>query len=327
MTMQRRAVLASALGSAVWPQASMAQGGGRMARIGWVTAQREASLAPYVATFRAGLADLGRVEGRNLAIEFRYGNDVVERVPELVEDLVRLPVDVIVAQGAAVETINGMSLKIPVVYVTSGDPVASGFAESLARPHPNMTGLTFMSVEFNGKRLELLREIVPQLRRVAIIANPEHPGEDLERTFSFEAGRRLGLSVQLFATRTIDDLTAAFATMAREPPQGLTLFSDGFAVQHRQRIIDAAMRLRVPVLAGWAVFAESGALCSYGPRLSDSYRRLAYYADRILKGAKPADLPIEQPATFEMVVNLKSAGALALAVPTSVLLRADRVIE
>ena len=148
----------------------------------------------------------------------------------------------------------------------------------------------------------------------------------LPQASTAQGGGRMG-RIGWVATRTIDDLTAAFATMAREPPQGLTLFSDGFAVQHRQRIIDAAMRLRVPVLAGWAVFAESGALCSYGPRLSDSYRRVAYYADRILKGAKPADLPIEQPATFEMVVNLKSAGARALAVPTSALLRADRVIE
>ena len=327
--MKRRTLLSSVLvaAGASLPRVSTAQVAGRPARIGWVTAQRAASLAPYVATFRAGLADLGRTEGRDVAIEFRYADDVPERVPSLVDELVRLPVDVIVAQGEAVSTINEMKLTVPIVYVTSGDPVLSGFADSLARPHPNMTGLTFMSVEFNGKRLELLREIVPTSRRVAIIANPEHPGEVNERAYSVDAGRKLGLSVQLYATRTGDDLTAAFATMARDPPQGLILFSDGFAVQNRVRIIEAATRLRIPVLAGWAVFAESGAVCTYGPRLSDSYRRLAYYVDRILKGAKPAELPIEQPATFEMVVNLKAAQDLGLAIPPAVLLRADRLIQ
>jgi len=324
---KRRTLLLPALAGAMCPPSPVwAQVTGRMARVGWITAQRAASLGPYIATFRAALADLGRVEGRDLAIEFRYGDDVVERVPPLIDELIRLPADVIIAQGVAVNVISTMNLKVPVVYVTSGDPVASGFAESLARPRPNMTGLTFMSVEFNGKRLELLREIVPQLRRVAIIANPEHPGEQNERAFSIDAGKRLGLAVQFFATRTPDDLTAAFAAMASDPPQGLTLFSDGFAVQNRGRIIDAATRLRIPVLAGWAVFAESGAVCTYGPQLSASYRRLAYYVDRILRGAKPAELPIEQPATFEMVVNLKAAQALGITIPPAVLLRADRVI-
>jgi putative ABC transport system substrate-binding protein len=190
-----------------------------------------------------------------------------------------------------------------------------------------MTGLTFMSVEFNRKRLELLREIVPDLRRVAILANPEHPGEDRERAFTLQVGQDLGMDVTLFETRKVDDLDAAFAAIARDPPQAISLFSDGFAVQNRQRIIDAATRLRVPVVAGWAVFAESGALFSYGPLLMDSYRRLAYYVDRILKGATPSELPIEQPATFELVLNQKTAAMLSLRVPTSVLIRADRVIS
>lgn len=301
--------------------------GAPMARIGWVTAQRAESLAPYLAAFRAGLSGFGLVEGRNLTIDYRYGDDVVDRVPVLVDDLVRRGVQLIVAQGAAVTLLDRLRPQVPIVYVTSVDPVAAGFADSLARPRPHMTGLTFMSVEFNGKRLELLREIVPALRRVAIVANPEHPGEDRERSFSIDVGRRLGIDVTLFATRTAADLDAAFASIGRKPPQAISLFSDGFAVQYRQRIIDAANRLRIPVVAGWAVFAESGALCSYGPRLIDSYQRLAYYVERILKGAKPAELPIEQPTTFEMVLNRRTANALGLALPQSVLVRADRVID
>ncbi len=325
--MKRRTLLASTLAVASLPRSVVAQTSKKVIRIGWLTAQRAASLAPYVATFRAALADLGYVEGRNLMIDFRYGDDALERVPELATELVRLPVDLIVAQGAAVPEIKQLGLKVPVVYVYSGDPVLAGLADSLARPRGNMTGLTFMAVEFNGKRLELLREIIPRLRSVAIIANPEHPGEQRERGYSEEAGSRLGFGIQYFPARTRDELADVLTAMTSNPPQAISVFADGFAVQNRQSIIDFAMRVRAPVISGWPVFADSGALCTYGPRLSDSYRRLAYYADRVLKGAKTADLPIEQPATFEMIVNLKTASALGLTIPQSVLLRADRVIS
>ncbi len=166
--------------------------------------------------------------------------------------------------------------------------------------------------------------MVPKLRNVAIIANPEHPGEQRERDYSEEAGRKLGLAIQYFPARTRDELMRAFVTMAANLPQAILLFADGFAIQNRQGIIDFAMSHRIPVISGWPVFAESGALCTYGPRLSESYKRLAYYADRVLKGTKTADLPIEQPAKFEMVINLKTAKALGLTIPQSVLLRADR---
>ena len=325
--MKRRTLLASTLAIASLPRGVVAQASKKVFRIGWLTAQRAASLAPYVEVFRAALAELGYVEGRNLTIDFRYGDDAVERVPELANELVKLPVDLIVAQGAAVPEIKKLGLKTPVVYVFSGDPVVAGLADSLARPRGNMTGLTFMAVEFNGKRLELLREIIPKLRNVAIIANPEHPGEQRERSYSEEAGSRLGLGIQYFPARTHDELAGVLVAMASNPPQAISVFADGFAVQNRQSIIDFAMRHRTPVISGWPVFAESGALCTYGPRLSESYRRLAYYADRVLKGAKTADLPIEQPAKFEMVINLKTASALGLTIPQSVLLRADRVIE
>jgi len=325
--MKRRMFLAATLVISSLPRMLAAQSESKPVRIGWLTAQQASSLVPYIGAFRAGLADLGYVEGRNLRIDFRYGDDTLERVPALAEELVRLPVDLIVAQGAAVATISQLHLSIPVVYVFSGDPVSAGLADSLARPRGNMTGLTFMAAAFNGKRLELLREMMPALSRVALIANPEHPGSELERAYSEEAGRRLGLAIEYFPTSTYDELIRAFAAMATRPPQAISLFADGFAVQNRQSIIEFGMSQRAPVISGWAVFAKSGALCSYGPQLSSSYRRLAHYVDRIHKGAKPADLPIEQPTQFELVLNLRTAKALNLAMSSSLIVRADEVIE
>jgi ABC-type uncharacterized transport system substrate-binding protein len=312
-------------GAAAFPLAARAQP--RVARIGWLTAQQASSLAPYVDAFRASLAGLGYEEGRNLVIEFRYGDDAIERVPDLAAELVGLPVDLIVAQGAAVSVVSTLKLPVPVVYVFSGDPVSAGFAESLAQPRGNMTGLTFMAADLNGKRLEFLREIVPDLRRVAIIANSEHPGEHLERAYSEETAKRLGIALAYFPTRTRDELTQAFDAMAGAPPQAISLFADGFAIQNRHRIMDFAMGHRAPVVSGWRVFAQSGALFTYGPRLAESYRRLAHFVDRVLKGAKPAELPIEQPASFQLVVNLRTAKTLGLTVPPSVLGRADDLIE
>ena len=190
-----------------------------------------------------------------------------------------------------------------------------------------MTGVTLMAVEFNGKRLELLQEIVPDLRRVAIVGNPEHPGAHLERAFSEETARRLDLAIEYLPTRTRDELTSVLSAISAHPPQAISLLADGFAIQNRQTIIDFAMRHRAPVISGWPIFARSGAVCTYGPRLTESYGRLAYYIDRILKGAKPDDLPIERPTKFEFVINLRTAKALGLTIPPSLLVRADEVIE
>jgi len=326
--MKRREFI-SLLGSAViaCPVATRAQQATKVARIGWLTAQREASLTPFIDALRTAFVDLGYYEGRNLAVEYRYGDDAIERVPEFAAELVRLPVNLILAQGAAVAVVAKLGLPIPVVYVFSGDPVSAGFADSLAHPRGNMTGLTFMAAELNGKRLELLRDLIPDLRRVAIVANPAHPGEHLERAYTEEHGRYLGLNTDYFATRTRDELERALTTMAKDPPQAISLFADGFAIQYRQSIVEFGMNYRIPVVSGWPVFAKSGAIFTYGPHLASSYSRLAYYADRILKGARPSELPIEQPTKFELVVNLRTAKALGLEMPTSLLLRADEVIE
>jgi len=299
----------------------------RAARIGWLTAQRPASLVPFVQAFRSALADLGFVEGRNLTIDFRYADDDASKVAALADELVRLPVDLIVVQGEAVLEIKSMPLPVPVVYAYSGDPVIAGLAESLARPKPNMTGLTYMAVELNGKRLELLREMAPSIRRVALLANPAYPGESGERANSLATAGRIGFDVRYVGARNGDELKAAFATMAADKAQAISLLADSFTVQNRSSIMAFANEQRIPVVSSWPVFAEAGALCTHGPRLADSYRRLAYYVDRVLRGTKPADLPIEQPTTIETIVNLKTADALGLKVPQSVLVRADRVIR
>lgn len=329
--MQRRHFLTSTgalvLAPALAAPPAVAQVPARLVRLGWLTAQTAASLAPSIAVVKAGLADLGYVEGRNLAIEFRYGDGAVERVAGLAAELERLQVDLILAQGAAVPVTRKLALKTPVVYVFSGDPVLAGLADSLAQPGGNMTGLTFMAAELNAKRLEMLREISPRLRQVAVIGNPDHPGAPVERAHAEQAGRQLGLSLRYFPTATRAELDTALDRLAASPPEAISLFADGFAIEHRQRIIDFGLTHRAPVVCGWPVFARSGALFTYGPKLDDSYRRLAYYADRIVKGAKPADLPIERPTTFELVVNLKTAALLGLTVPPSVRLRADDVIE
>jgi len=325
--MKRRMLLSAPLILAPLAGRSGAQGAAKVARVGWLTAQRAASLAPSLEVLRAALADLGYVEGRTIVFEFRFGDDAIGRVPELAAELERIPVDLIMAQGEAVTVLSKLPLKVPVVYVYSGDPVAAGLADSLARPRGNMTGLTFMAAELNGKRLELLQEIVPDLRRVAIVANPEHPGAQVERDYSEQAARRLGLAIRFFPTRTRDELDRAFSAMSQETPQAISLFADGFAIQNRQAIIDFAMKQRIGVISGWPVFAQSGALCTYGPRLTESYRRLAYYVDRVLKGGRPADLPIEQPTQFQLVVNMKTARTLGLPVPPALLARADDVIE
>ena len=328
--MRRRDLLFLSAASVALPQLGQAQAStsqARSVRIGWLTAQRPPSLVPYVQAFRDALAGHGFAEGRNLTIDFRYGDDDASRVAALAEELVRLPVDLIVVQGEAVLEIRALKLPLPVVYAYSADPVVAGLAESLARPNANMTGLTYMAVELNGKRLELLREMAPSIRRVALLANPVYPGEVGEQANSEATARRIGFDVRFVGARNADELTAAFAKMTGARTQAISLLADSFTVQNRGAIMAFATAERIPVVSSWPVFAQAGALCTHGPRLVDSYRRLAYYADRVLRGTRPADLPIEQPQTIETIVNLKTAEALGIKVPQSVLVRADQLLS
>lgn len=325
--MDRRAFLGFVASTAALPQVAVAQNNVKAVKIGWLTAQQETSLTPYLAAMRQGFGELGYVEGQNLSINYRFGNDQLDRVPELAVELVKSGVELIVAQGAAVSKIARQSLPIPIVYIFSGDPTAAGFADSLSRPRGNMTGVTMMAAELNSKRLEILRDIVPRLRHVAIIANPEHHGVNLERANSEETAQRLGIEIRYYPTASLAQLDSALTAIKDNPAQAISIFSDGFAVQNRKVIFDYAADQRIPAVAGWSVFARSGAICTYGPLQSEQYRRLAAYVDRIIKGAKPSELPIQQPSKFETVVNLRTAKALGLSIPPALLASADEIIE
>jgi putative ABC transport system substrate-binding protein len=324
--MKRREFIGCAAGAVAWSLARPARAA-PPTRIGWISASQPAATALFLDVVRGGLADLGHTEGQGYVLEARYGEDSLDRVPSLIDELRKHPVDIIVTVGTATSMVVDRVRDIPVLFVVSGDPVIAGFAESLARPGRNSTGLSLLSVEMNGKRLELLREIVPTLRQVAIIASPWHAGEKSERAQSEETARRLEIDIRYFATPSRDAVNEAFAAISANPPDALLAFPDPITIQSRQAMADLALRLRIPFIAGWPIFAESGALCTYGPRLVESYRRLAYYVDRVLKGANPAELPIELPRVFQLVVNLKTAKALDLTLPPSLLARADTVIE
>lgn len=325
--LSRRSMVGWAATLLAVPQDTEAQVPQRPARIGWITAQQPASLSPYLEALRAGLAEQGYAAGRNITIEYRYGNDDLKAVPSLARELAALPVDLLVSQGAATWEIVKLDLQLPIVYIVSADPVSAGFAESLARPLGNKTGLTLMSFEFAAKRLELLQEMVPNLQKVVVIGNPEHAGSELERAYSEETAHRLDLVIGYLPTPTRTALDTALEAIEREKPQAISLLADGFAIEHRAIIMEAADKLRIPVISGWPAFAQSGALCTYGPRQTESYRRLAYYIARVLNGSRPSDLPIERPTQFELVINLKTARALGLNIPPSVLARADEVID
>lgn len=322
----KRRTFASSLVVASLGDIVAAQSGARVFRVGWIVGTSAAASAPFLDALRSGLADLGYVEGSNLVIVARYADDVLERIPALTQELLRIPVDVVVTQGPATWAVVKVVTSLPVVYVFSADPVEAGFAASLARPAGTATGLTLMLVELNGKRMELLQEIMPGLRRTTIVANPDHRGEHLERADSERSASRLGISIQYLPVRSDADVDAAFSSIAAGGSEAIVVLPDPVTIRNRQRIIDFGMGRRLPVIGGWAEFARSGALFSYGPKLTASYRRAAYYVDRILKGAKPADMPIERPSVFELVVNLKTARTLGIAVPQSLMLRANDVL-
>jgi putative tryptophan/tyrosine transport system substrate-binding protein len=310
--------------AAAWPLTARAAG---PAHIGFVSSLNPSAASDFLDALRDGLAAHGYSEPGTLKISPVFADNVLERVPALVEELERRRVNVIVTHAAATTSVVKGYRTIPAVYEFSADPVTLGIAVDLAHPLFNATGVTLMLAELNSKRLEVLREIEPNIRRIAVIANPLHPGSEFERKDSETKARQLGMEISFFPTPNREELDRALGAIEASPLQAMLLFSDAFVVEHRKQIIDFAMRRGMPIISGWAVIADSGALCTYGPRLVESYRRVAYFVDRILKGAKPSELPIEQPTVLEFVVNLRSAKALGITIPPAVLARADRVIE
>lgn len=279
--------------------------------------------------FERGLRDLGWTPGRNIVIEYRYAEGRAERLPELAAELVRLPVDVIVASApAGVRAAQQATRTIPIVMSTLPDPVGEGFVPSLARPGGNITGLTLDSEDLAGKQVELLKEALPKLSRIAVLRNPSSPGWDVGRRHIEAAARRLKLEVKDFPVSRAADLPPAFAAMSQAGVEAVLVRRDVLVIErNRSEVVALAAQRRLPAMYNFRQFAESGGLMSYGANVNDIHRRSAGFVDRILKGAKPGDLPVEQPTTFELVINLKTARALGLTIPPALLLRADAVIE
>jgi putative ABC transport system substrate-binding protein len=291
--------------------------------------ERKAPKHALVDAFRQRLRELGWVEGQNIVIDYRYAEDRVDRLPDLAAELVRLKVDLIVSFGTqGVTAAKNATETIPIVMIAVRDPVGTGLIASLARPGGNVTGVSgYAGLEIVAKQLELLKETVPKIRRVAILSNPANAYHQLAIREVNVAARSLGVQLQLLEARGPNEFDGAFAAMAKERVGGLLVLSDATFNNHRTRLADLAARSRLPAAYGVRESVEAGGLMSYGTSFLDLHRRSAAYVDKILKGAKPADLPVEQPTKFELVINLKTAKALGLEVPPTLLARADEVIE
>ncbi len=308
------------------PLAAEAQQAGRVYRIGFLSGA--ASPLPNHRGFHEGLRALGWHDGQNLVIEYRWAAGRYERMAEMAADLVRLEADVLFAAGgtSATQALSEATKTIPIVTVM-GDIVGAGFAESLARPGGNITGLSLILPELSGKQLELLKAILPRLSRVATLHNPGTTSR-LPYVRETEVGARaLGLSLQTLAVHDPSDFEKAFSAMVRKRTEAVLVHADAMFNAQRAQIAELAIKYRLPAIYPDRVYADAGGLVSYGPSLTDLFRRAASYVDKILKGAKPAELPIEQPMAFELVINLKTAKALGLTIPPSVLVRADKLIE
>ncbi|HYN12905.1 MAG TPA: ABC transporter substrate-binding protein [Burkholderiales bacterium] len=327
MNSARRTLLALGALAIGAPRSVVAQG--RVRRIGYLHLYSiEQKPSPERAAFLAGLRELGYEPGRNLHIEYRWAEGDVARLPELAAELVRQRVELIILNGTEpVVAAKAATSTLPLVIVAAGDPVHSGFVKSYARPGGNVTGLSFISPELGAKRLELVAEILPKARSVAIVWNARDSVAEREWDQARDAALKRGLGVEPMPIRETADLARALDGLSRERPDALLVIVDARMVGFRKIIADAAVKSRIPCVAGWREYVIAGALASYAPDFRALFHRGAFYVDRILRGAKPADLPVEQPTKFELVVNLKTAAAIGVTVPNAVLLRADEVIQ
>jgi putative tryptophan/tyrosine transport system substrate-binding protein len=302
----------------------------KVPRIGYLSGADPARESTGSEAIRLALRERGYIEGQNIATEYRYAEGKTDRLPELAAELVRLKVDIIVVSGGntQVRAVKNATKTIPIVMAGGSDPVEAGLVESLARPGGNVTGLTNLARELSGKRLELLKEAVPKIARVAILYDPATPSVALSVKEDLPvAARALRLTIQPWEVRSADDFEKVFAALNKQRPDGLYVPQGGLMNANLKRIVGLALKSRLPSMYSYREAVDAGGLMYYGADLADSYRRVAYFVDRILKGAKPADLPVEQPTKFEFVINLKTAKQIGVTIPPNVLARADKVIK
>jgi putative tryptophan/tyrosine transport system substrate-binding protein len=323
--MRRRDFITLVGGATVWPIAMHAQQADKLPTIGFLGVSAS-GFAPWAAAFVARLRELGWVEGRTIAIEYRWSEGRAERYAEIAAEFVRLKVDVILTVGSAVPIVKQAATAIPIVFAVAIDPVGSGLVASLAKPGGNVTGLSIQANELAGKRVELLREVLPQLRRLAIMFNADNTQPVLEMGETQAEARRLGLEIIPLAIRRAEDIAPAFQSL-KTKVDAVYVAVDQLIVANRPRILALAVDEQLPTIFSERDFVKAGALMSYGPNYSDLFRHSADFVDRILRGTKPGDIPVEQPTKFELVINLTTAKALRLTVPPTLLSRADEVIE
>ena len=312
--------------AAAWPFAARAQQTAKLPTIGYLGTAAASAWAPWTAAFVQRLHELGWIEGRTVAIQYRWAEGRTERFAEIAAEFVRLKVDVIVTGGNAAVAAKQASSVVPIVFALASDPVSDGLVATLARPGGNITGLSIQAPDLAGKRLALLREVVPGLRRLAIMVNVDLPAAVLEMGEIQAAAGTLGLDVATFEIRRAEDIAPAFEAL-KGRAEALYVVGDALVIIHRVRINILALTARLPTMLATREYVEAGGLMSYGPSFTDVFRRAGDYVDKILRGAKPGELPVEQPTKFELIVNLTTAKAIGLTIPEAFLLRADELIE
>jgi putative ABC transport system substrate-binding protein len=326
MNNRRKLLIASAAALAA-PSLVFAQEKTR--RIAWFGAGRGSTPTwpPYLDAFRAGMREAGWSEGKNLTLSLFLIEDTLEAAERLAREMLATNPELIVVHGRDVNAVFRVKPTCPVVFAFSGDPVDAGFVQSYARPGGNFTGLSFLSLDLVGKRIELLREVSPRIRRLAVLARPEHPGEHRERAAAEEVAGKLGMALVYVPIQAATGLDGALQAIAQQNCDALIAFPDAVMLANSSRIAKFAMDAKIAAVSSWREFADNGFLLSYGPVFQDGFRRLGNYVDRILRGVKPIDLPVELPRTVELFVNARTARTLGIKIPQSILVRADKVIE
>jgi putative ABC transport system substrate-binding protein len=328
ITVGRREFMVAIGGAVGWPIIAGAQVPSQKPRIGYLFSFKQEEGKQLWEACRQGLHELGYVEGSNIAIEVRWADGRYERLPALVAELIGLQVDIIVVAATPGSlAVKSATNTIPVVIVAVSDPTRIGLVPSLVRPGGNITGLSLLTPELSGKRLQLLVEIAPKTKRVTVLMNPSNRSHTIFLDETAAAGKQLHIRIQTVQARNPDEIDSAFQEIEKQASQALIVFDDPVIWSHRKQVVALADKVRLPVMYGYSEFVLEGGLISYGPNRPDLYRRTAGYVDLILKGAKPADLPIERPTRFELMINAKTANALDLEIPTAIQIQADRVIE